>query len=234
MNRKQTTTGLAVLALLAMAALPLAGLAAGDEQAEREARRIENEMRRDQEVARRNIEARERAQAEALRGQEEAIRRMEATQQRMNADAELRTQQAAEQSRSSAYIPSYVYVIPRTPNTTATPGVAEPLAPSLAAPEPPFSVYGMQNDAVSRIDFAPLSDGMKRYLGVQNGVVVVSAGGEAPFSLRDGDVILAVDGRVPLDGPHAARILRSYQHGERVRLRVQRDNRTIELDSPAP
>jgi hypothetical protein len=206
MNRKQTTTGLAVLALLAMAALPLAGRAAGDEQAEREARRIENEMRRDQEVARRNIEARETAQAEALRGQEEAIRRMEATQQRMNADAELRTQQAAEQSRSSAYIPSYVYVIPRTPNTTA----------------------------VSRIDFAPLSDGMKKYLGVQNGVVVVSAGSEAPFSLRDGDVILAVDGRVPLDGQHAARILRSYQHGERVRLRVQRDNRTIELDSPAP
>jgi hypothetical protein len=234
MTRSQTATVLAVLATFAVAEFPLAGLAAGDEQAEREARRIENELRRDQQVASRNIEARERAQAEALRGQEEAIRRMEATQQRMQADAELRAQQAAEQLRSPAYIPFYPYTIPRTPNTSPTPGVPESPSLSLTAPGAPASVGVMQNDAVSRIDFAPLSDGMKRYLGVQNGVLVVNAGGEAPFSLRNGDVLLAVDGRLPLDGPHAARILRSYQPGERVRLRVQRDSRTIELDSTAP
>ena len=54
------------------------------------------------------------------------------------------------------------------------------------------------------------------------------------MKLEDGDVILSIDGRAPESGSHATRILRSYQPGEKVKLRVQRDRKAIDLDSTAP
>jgi hypothetical protein len=198
MNRNHAAIGIctrALLAVIAMAAFPLAGLAADDGQAEREARRLENEIRRQDEQARREIQSRERDQAEALRSQEDAIRRMEATQARMNADAEQRTREVEDQARRSAYIPIYPYI----PQTAV-------------------------RDPVSGISFASNPAGVR----------VLSAGGDAPFGLRNDDVILAIDGRIPADGPHAARILRSYRTGERLKLRLQRDRQAIELDITAP
>jgi S1-C subfamily serine protease len=47
-------------------------------------------------------------------------------------------------------------------------------------------------------------------------------------------VILAIDGRTPTDAQHAGRILRSYQPGEKVKLRVQRDRKAIDLNATAP
>jgi hypothetical protein len=41
-------------------------------------------------------------------------------------------------------------------------------------------------------------------------------------------------GRIPVDGTHAAAILRSYVSGERVKLRLRRDRRVIETDATAP
>jgi S1-C subfamily serine protease len=119
----------------------------------------------------------------------------------------------------------------------APPAVLEPVAP--ASPSAgaearflPNSAVG--HDAVAAINFAPLSERLKDYFGAQSGVLVVSAGPGAPFNLQDGDVVVSIDGRVPADGPHAARILRSYQPGERVKLRVQRDRRVMDLDVQAP
>ena len=224
MNHNQAVNGIcmrALLAVIAMAAFPLAGLAADDGQAEREARRLENEIRRQDEQARREIQSRESAQAEALRSQEDAIRRMEATQARMNADAEQRTREVEEQARRSAYIPMYPYIPPRAqpapdmPSPSTLPPVS-PDAPVLSGPGP--------RDPVGEIIFASLPAGVR----------VLSAGGTAPFGLRDGDVIIAIDGRIPVDGSHAASILRSYRPGERVKLRLQRDRNPIELNAAAP
>jgi C-terminal processing protease CtpA/Prc len=187
-------------------------LPADDTQAEREARRMENEARRVQEMGRIDMENRERAQAEALRSQDEAIRRMEATQSRMDAVSRQMNQQSADQARAYSY----------------------PYAPYSAPNAQVFVDRALQGDPVSAISFAPLSERLKSYFGAQSGVLVVSAGTDAPFGLQDGDVIISVDGRAPADPPHAARILRSYQPGERVKLRVQRDQRTIDLDITAP
>lgn len=227
MNRNLTAVVIrvpALLALFAMAVLPLSGLAADDGQAEREARRMENEIRRQDEQARRDIENRDRAQAEALRSQEDAIRRMEATQARMNADAEQRTREVEEQARRSAYIPMYPYIPPSTPSLPNPPDVPQSPARSSVTPDTVVSPYVSSRDAVSGIIFASHATGVR----------VASATGDAPFGLRDGDVILAIDGRNPADGPHAARILRSYRSGERVKLRLQRDRQVIELDITAP
>ena len=43
-------------------------------------------------------------------------------------------------------------------------------------------------------------------------------------------MILSIDGRVPENGSHAARILRSYQRGEKIHLKVMRQKKTLELD----
>lgn len=84
------------------------------------------------------------------------------------------------------------------------------------------------------MEFATVSDRLGDYFGVDSGVLVVRAGADAPYGLQDGDVILAIDGRTPTDAQHAGRILRSYQPGEKVKLRVQRDRKAIDLDAAAP
>ena len=52
--------------------------------------------------------------------------------------------------------------------------------------------------------------------------------------LQDGDVIQAIGGREPQNGRHAMRILRSYQPGETVDLRILRDRKaqTVRLTVP--
>jgi S1-C subfamily serine protease len=84
------------------------------------------------------------------------------------------------------------------------------------------------------MEFATVSDRLGDYFGVDSGVLVVRAGADSPYGLQDGDVILSIDGRTPTDAQHAGRILRSYQPGEKVKLRVQRDRKPIDLDSTAP
>ncbi len=95
----------------------------------------------------------------------------------------------------------------------------------------PLDGAGMRLDG---LEFATLSERLGRYFGVTTGVLVVRAGEDSPFGLQDGDVVLSVDGRVPANAQHLGRILRSYQPGEKVKLRVQRDHKAIDLDSSAP
>jgi C-terminal processing protease CtpA/Prc len=84
------------------------------------------------------------------------------------------------------------------------------------------------------MEFATISKRLGNYFGVDGGVLVVRAGAGSPYGLQDGDVILSIDGRVPENAQHVGRILRSYQPGEKVKLRVQRDRKAIDLESSAP
>src|SRR5690606_24432797 len=84
------------------------------------------------------------------------------------------------------------------------------------------------------MEFATVSSRLGRYFGVVSGVLVVRAGNGAPFELQDGDVIMTIDGRAPTTAQHAGRILRSYQPGEKVKLRVQRDRKAVDIETTAP
>ncbi len=84
------------------------------------------------------------------------------------------------------------------------------------------------------MEFATLSEKLGGYFGVKAGVLVVRAGASSPFKLQDGDVILAIDGREATTAQHAGRILRSYQTGEKLTLRVQRDRKAQNLEVTAP
>ncbi len=83
-------------------------------------------------------------------------------------------------------------------------------------------------------EFVTLTPALGRYFGAEKGVLVARAPEDAGFGLQDGDVILAIGGREPQSGSHAMRILRSYQPGESVELKILRDRRTQTLAAKVP
>jgi hypothetical protein len=83
-------------------------------------------------------------------------------------------------------------------------------------------------------EFVTLTPALGRYFGADKGVLVARAPEGADFGLQDGDVILAIGGREPQSGSHAMRILRSYQPGEPVELRILRDRRAQTLAAKIP
>ena len=83
-------------------------------------------------------------------------------------------------------------------------------------------------------ELASLTPGLGRYFGADKGVLVVRAPEDSSLGLQDGDVIVSIGGREPQDGRHAMRILRSYQPGEAVELRILRDRRAQSLKGTVP
>jgi hypothetical protein len=79
------------------------------------------------------------------------------------------------------------------------------------------------------LELATLSPRLGGYFGAKAGVLVVRAGG-SPLKLEDGDVITAIDGREPTSATHATRILRSYQQGEKVVIKLVRDHKAQQVE----
>jgi S1-C subfamily serine protease len=86
----------------------------------------------------------------------------------------------------------------------------------------------------SDAELVTLTPDLGRYFGADKGVLVARARGEASFGLKDGDVIVSIGGREPQSGTHAMRILRSYQPGESVELKILRDRRAQTLNAKVP
>jgi S1-C subfamily serine protease len=83
-------------------------------------------------------------------------------------------------------------------------------------------------------ELVTLTPGLGRYFGAEKGVLVARAPEDAALGLQDGDVILAIGGREPESGSHAMRILRSYEPGESVDLKILRDRRAQTLSAKIP
>jgi len=85
------------------------------------------------------------------------------------------------------------------------------------------------------MELATLTPQLGRYFGTEEGVLVVRkpVHGDS-LKLEDGDVILSIDGRKPTSGSHATRILRSYQPGEKIALRVMRQKKPLDLNVTLP
>lgn len=85
------------------------------------------------------------------------------------------------------------------------------------------------------LELAKVTPDLGEYFGVESGLLVVRAPEDEALGLRDGDVILAIDGREPTSPRHAMRILRSYEPGETVKFSIvrARERRTVEVDLPA-
>lgn len=124
----------------------------------------------------------------------------------------------------------------------AGPAGAMPGLPAMRGlpPMPPMHGAGQVGEAHWLLDewgdaeLVTLTPGLGRYFGADKGVLVARAPDDAALGLQDGDVIVAIGGREPQNGRHAMRILRSYQPGETVELRILRDRRAQTLKGEVP
>lgn len=92
----------------------------------------------------------------------------------------------------------------------------------------PFG-FGPRSELVG-LEVTTLTPQLGRYFGTNKGVLVVRAPSQDnALKLQDGDVILTIDGREPTSSSHIARILSSYQPGEKLTLRVMRDQKVQDI-----
>jgi C-terminal processing protease CtpA/Prc len=84
------------------------------------------------------------------------------------------------------------------------------------------------------LELASITPKLGAYFGVTDGVLVVQSPKDSAFKLEDGDVLQAIDGRKPDDGPHALRILRSYRSGEKLNLTVLRQRKSVTIAVTMP
>ena len=89
----------------------------------------------------------------------------------------------------------------------------------------------LENPVFSDLELVPVTEGLGRYFGTSEGLLVVRAPKDERVGLEDGDVILEIDGREPKDPAHAVRILGSYSEGESLSLKIQRSRsvRTVDI-----
>jgi S1-C subfamily serine protease len=87
---------------------------------------------------------------------------------------------------------------------------------------------------VADMELARLTPGLGRYFGTDTGVLVVRAPPGGGLGLQDGDVILSVGGRKPIDSSHVIRILGSYDPGEKITLEVMRQHHKISVAATLP
>ena len=120
------------------------------------------------------------------------------------------------------------------------PGPArEPRGPNLR-PQNPMNFELRRDDGgvgaiFEGMELADLSPALGQYFGTAQGVLVIRVPHDGEFlKLQDGDVILSIDGRVPENGSHATRILRSYQPGEKIHLKIMRQKKSLELEGMLP
>ena len=84
------------------------------------------------------------------------------------------------------------------------------------------------------LELVSLSPDLGEYFGAESGLLVVRSPEDEALGLRDGDVILAIDGREPTSPRHAMRILRSYEPGETISFAIirSREKRTVKVELP--
>jgi C-terminal processing protease CtpA/Prc len=105
---------------------------------------------------------------------------------------------------------------------------------AVAAGDPVMRQFRFWPGEFAGLELATITPKLGAYFGVDAGVLVVQAPKDGAFKLEDGDVLQAIDGRKPDDGPHALRILRSYRTGEKLTLTVFRQRKPVTLEVTMP
>ncbi|MGI9272142.1 MAG: PDZ domain-containing protein [Woeseiaceae bacterium] len=114
---------------------------------------------------------------------------------------------------------------PRVPNVQVAPGM--PHAPNQF-------VFQWHSNGWGDMELVELNEGLGKYFGTEDGLLVVNAPEASSWQLEDGDVIQKIDGREPTSVRHALRILGSYQSGESLQIEIMRDKkrRTLSIEMP--
>jgi S1-C subfamily serine protease len=124
---------------------------------------------------------------------------------------------------------------PDMPNMPAMPAIPDlPSLPRVRAMPAWAGAPMIFRGPIADLELARLTPGLGRYFGTDTGVLVVRAPPAGGLALQDGDVILSIGGRKPIDSAHAIRILGSYDPGEKITLEVMRQHRRISVTTTLP
>src|SRR5687768_5905834 len=99
---------------------------------------------------------------------------------------------------------------------------------------PPFEHFLGPGRGFGELELVEITPRLGSYFGAEKGLLVVRAPNESAYQLKDGDVLMGIDGRVPESPGHAFRILRSYQPGEKLKLDVLRSRTRMEVSVIVP
>jgi S1-C subfamily serine protease len=91
-----------------------------------------------------------------------------------------------------------------------------------------------RNYRLQGLELVTVTDDLGAYFGADRGALVVRAPTENFFGLKEGDVVLAVNGRRPATGEHALRILGSYQPGETLSFELMRQHQPVSYQITLP
>jgi predicted metalloprotease with PDZ domain len=110
------------------------------------------------------------------------------------------------------------------------------LDPMLEGMMPPGMMEGLPGfgRTFGTLELVAVTPKLGQYFGTDKGLLVVRVPPESTLKLEEGDVILAIDGRVPENPGHAFRILGSYQPGEKVKLDVLRNRKRLSVEATLP
>ncbi len=87
---------------------------------------------------------------------------------------------------------------------------------------------GMDNQFTFRfnggfgLELAEMNAGLGEYFGTSKGILVLENPSDSTMPIKAGDVILAIDGRVPADVGQARRIFASYDSGDLAKFEIMR------------
>ncbi len=84
------------------------------------------------------------------------------------------------------------------------------------------------------MEMVELNEGLGRYFGTSDGLLIISVSDSNDMQLEDGDVLQSIDDREPTSVGHAMRILGSYEPGEKVTLKIMRDKKRKTLKVTMP
>ena len=112
----------------------------------------------------------------------------------------------------------------------------QPFAPGQMAKLEKLSnlAYWRSDGVFGSAELVSLTPKLGEYFGSEKGLLVVRAPADSRLQLQEGDVILDIDGRMPLSPSHALRILGSYQSGEKLKLNVLRMKKRMSVDITIP
>ncbi|MGI9220096.1 MAG: PDZ domain-containing protein [Woeseiaceae bacterium] len=119
------------------------------------------------------------------------------------------------------------FVVPDAPEVSVLPVPGAPGAPR-------GMVFRWQTGGWGDMELIELNEGLGKYFGTDQGLLVVSAPETITLQLEDGDVIQKIDGREPSSVRHALRILGSYQAGESLEIEIMRNKKRKTLDVQIP
>lgn len=153
------------------------------------------------------------AQANAAESQARLQAQLNATQARFEAQVAAQEQAQLAQARQG---------------TATSAGLPPPVLP-IGVP-----VHEPVGGPLGTMELARLTPKLGHYFGTDHGVLVVRAPAHGVLSLKDGDVILSIGGRTPRSSSQAARILTSYDPGQKIRLVLMREHRRINITTVMP